>query len=134
MHYGWPVPTYDPLIEVARQRDLLIWERICEYEGDPDDPDSLHMVEEPPSVNEPRTVRNMLQVIGKELSPTPPRGLTTLHIMNHKAIRIVSVYTNFDLVRPVPDKFVEQLRVELGFDEKPRWFLDAEACHWSLQR
>ncbi|KAH9915632.1 hypothetical protein B0H21DRAFT_828142 [Amylocystis lapponica] len=129
MLYGWPV-NFDCLLRIAGARDQLYFENIVDLVGDLDGPaeDIQEVISQ--ELDRSLTVECLVRALGKELSPCPPKGLKLWIAINHPNLVIISIYSNYDLVKPTSDKFVEQLRVALGEEERPRWYLNDELCYW----
>ncbi|KAH9927880.1 hypothetical protein B0H21DRAFT_123752 [Amylocystis lapponica] len=129
MLYGWPV-NFDRLLRIAEDRDQLYFENIVDLVGDLDGPaeDIQEVISQ--ELDRSLTVECLVRALGKELSPCPPKGLKLWMVINHPNLVIISIYSNYDLVKPTSDEFVERLRVALGEEERPRWYLNDELCYW----
>ncbi|KAH9933711.1 hypothetical protein B0H21DRAFT_82174 [Amylocystis lapponica] len=131
MLYGWPV-DFTRLLHIAEARNQVFFENIVNHVGDVNGTaegiQEIHSQE----VDKSFTVQYLVRALGKELSPCPPIGLRLSLVINHPNMVIVSVYSNYDLVNPTSDEFVERLGVALGEEERPRWYLNAELYHWRV--
>ncbi|KAI0915605.1 hypothetical protein AcV5_003784 [Taiwanofungus camphoratus] len=139
MHYGWLVDT-DALLQYAAERNIVGHEEKVVYsddeESDTEEDDDEEEERDAPVITMRPTMEAAVGFIADRVGlQFPPQSLLVAIPLRPPGVRVVSVYTNYNLDGASSEEnvkaFGKQLAKELNMDEQdPKWYLNGISWHW----